>query len=531
MNKIVDRFGNLIDTGQLKESQTASVAWLNREFAQHPIKGLTPPKLAQLLEGAETGDMVAQCELAEDIEERDAHIFAELSKRKRAILTFDWSIEPPQNASAAEKAAAEAIQEQIQAIPDFEDVLLNMMDGLLKGFSCLEMEWKQGKTWEIKQLYHRDPSWFTVAPQDRNTLLLRSMIPNSELNVAAEPLQEFGWIAHIHKSKSGYLPRAGLVRVLAWLHLFKNYSVRDLAELLEIYGVPIGLGKYPPNANPQEKATLLNALVSIGHNARGIIPQGMDLSFLSEAKGNADGFQLMLEFCDRSASKAIVGGTLASDSSGGTKTNALGAVHERALLELVISDLRQLASTLTRDLVYPLQVLNTKIDPHRKLFFKFDTVDLTVDQIKIFKEIGWVFSLEFLSKKFQLPIAKPDEPTLDNPFPEQKTVAPPVAPPPVQPADQQTQPNQEQQQTALKTSLNQSDPLDQFVDDLTDDWRPVMTPVFDPIQEAFDKSTSWEELLANVAKTKKDMDSSKLAETLAKALFTTHVYGRVKNET
>jgi phage gp29-like protein len=447
--------------------------------------------------------------------------------RTRAVLTFDWSIEPPPNANAAEKAAAEAIQEQIQAIPDFEDVLLNMMDGLLKGFSCLEIEWKQGAIWEIKQLYHRDPSWFTVAPQDRNTLLLRSMLPNSELNVAAEPLREFGWIAHVHKSKSGYLPRAGLVRVLAWLHLFKNYSVRDLAELLEIYGVPIGLGKYPPNANPQEKATLLNALVSIGHNARGIIPQGMDLSFLSEAKGNADGFQLMLEFCDRSASKAIVGGTLASDSSGGTKTNALGNVHERALLELVISDLRQLASTLTRDLVYSLQILNTRIDPHRKLFFKFDTVDLTVEQIKAFKEMGWVFPLAFLSKKFQLPIAKPDEPTLDNPFPEQKNVAPPIAPTPPVLQDQPDQPNQSEQ-AALKTSISETnDAFEAFASDLTDEWRPVMSPIINPIVKAANQAKDYKELEKLIAAA--NLDDKELIKQLSQALFQANIYGRVKN--
>ena len=523
MGKIVDKYGNPIDTGILTEPQTANVGWLNREFAQHPIKGLTPSKLARLLEEVETGNMVAQCELAEDIEERDAHIFAELSKRKRAVLTYDWSVEPPKNASAVEKKVAESIQEQIENIKDFEDILLDMMDGLLKGFSCLEMEWKFDKQW-MPTIHHRDPSWFTVAPQDRNTLLLRSTTPDSTLEVAAEPLREFGWITHVHKSKSGYLPRAGLIRVLAWLSLFKNYAVRDLAELLEIYGVPIGLGKYPPNSTDKEKSTLLSALVSIGHNARGIIPQGMDLSFLSEAKGNADGFKLMIEFCEGSASKAIVGGTLTSDSNGGTKTNALGNVHERAFSQLVISDLRQLASTLNRDLIYPLQVLNTSIDPTRKFSFKFDTVDLSVENIKTFKEIGWVFPLEFLARKFQLPIANPDEPTLDNPFPEQKPVAPPVEVTPPTETQNQNKGGECKMDAALKSN-NQSDPFEQFAEDLTDDWRPVLAPMVNPIIEATRSAKNYDDLKKQLKKL--DLNDEKLVDSLSNALFLGNLYGLV----
>ncbi|WP_420480586.1 phage portal protein family protein [Pseudomonas aeruginosa] len=29
-----------------------------------------------------------------DMEERDAHLFAEMSKRKRAILGLDWAVAP-----------------------------------------------------------------------------------------------------------------------------------------------------------------------------------------------------------------------------------------------------------------------------------------------------------------------------------------------------------------------------------------------------------------------------------------------------
>ncbi|MCS8229609.1 DUF935 family protein, partial [Pseudomonas aeruginosa] len=53
----------------LKEAQTAHLTSLHQEVAGHPSRGLTPSKLASLLDSAEQGDIVAQYELFEDMEE------------------------------------------------------------------------------------------------------------------------------------------------------------------------------------------------------------------------------------------------------------------------------------------------------------------------------------------------------------------------------------------------------------------------------------------------------------------------------
>ncbi|MFP3599880.1 DUF935 family protein, partial [Chryseobacterium sp. SIMBA_029] len=61
--------------------------------------------------------------------------------------------------------------------------------------------------------------------------------------------------------------------------------MRDLAEFLEIYGLPMRLGTYPGGATEDEKFTLLRAVMDIGHRAAGIIPQGMQIDFKEAAKG------------------------------------------------------------------------------------------------------------------------------------------------------------------------------------------------------------------------------------------------------
>ncbi|EOD4944582.1 DUF935 family protein, partial [Pseudomonas aeruginosa] len=111
------------------------------------------------------------------------------------------------------------------------------------------------------------------------------------------------------------------------------------------------VGKYPTGATEKEKLTLLRALAALGHNAAGIIPLGMELDFLNAAQGDPAAFQLMIEWCERTQSKAILGGTLTSQADGKTSTNALGNVHNEVRKDLRDADAKLLAKTLSRDLV------------------------------------------------------------------------------------------------------------------------------------------------------------------------------------
>ncbi len=351
---ILDHNGRPLEKTVLTEPQTSRVSQLHQAFATHPSRGLTPSKLASILEDAERGDLSAQADLYEDMEEKDAHIFAEMQKRKNALLTVSWDIVAPDNASAAEKKATETAKELVKEIPDFEDVLLDLLDGIGKGYSCQEIEWaRAGKSWLPRTVEWRPPSWFQVSQEAQNELRLRDGSATGAL------LQPFGWVVHKHKAKSGYVTRAGLHRVLAWPYIFKNYSVRDLAEFLEIYGLPVRLGKYPSGAGDREKATLMRAVVGIGHNAGGIIPSGMEIELMEAAKGTHEPFQAMLDWTERSQSKAILGQTLSAEAKPTGLGSGVANVHNEVRRDILVSDARQAASTLTRDLIYPIVALNT----------------------------------------------------------------------------------------------------------------------------------------------------------------------------
>lgn len=338
----------------IREPQTAQVQHLHREFANHPARGLTPARLAQILVAAEQGDIIAQYELFEDMEERDAHLFAEMGKRRRAVVGLPWTIEPPSNPSAKERKAAKRLVELVQSLPDFDEALFDVTDAIGKGFVCVEFDgWERVEdAWLPKALLYRPQTWFRLPRQFRQEVRLRDSSPDGA------PLQPLGWITHTHKSKSGYVERAGLFRTLVWPYLFKVYSVGDLQEFLEIYGIPMRIGKYPAGTGESEKATLLRALLSIGRNAAGIIPDGMMIDFEEAAKGDPKAFELMIDWAERSQSKAILGATLTSQADRGSNTNALGNVHNEVRKDLRDSDARQIAQTITRDLVFAIASVN-----------------------------------------------------------------------------------------------------------------------------------------------------------------------------
>jgi phage gp29-like protein len=218
---------------------------------------------------------------------------------------------------------------------------------------------------------------------------------------------------HTHKAKGGYLERSALFRVLLWPYLFKNYSVGDLAEFLEIYGIQMRLGKYPTGATEKEKLTLMRALAQIGHNAAGIIPRGMELEFHDAAQGDPAAFKLMIEWCEKTQSKAILGGTLTSQADGASSTNALGNVHNEVRKELTVSDSKQIAKTINRDLIYPIAALNGLADNFaRSPRLKFDTnepedMQAMSTALPVFVDMGMRIGRQWAQERAGIP--EPDE--------------------------------------------------------------------------------------------------------------------------
>lgn len=520
---IKDFLGRLVQKtwlgGNGQSTDIAKFGHLHRHVGDNPTRGLTPAKLAAYLIEAEQGNMISQCELAEDIEEKDPHIFAELQKRRQALLNVDWRVAPPPNASQAEKDDAKMIEQILRDHIDLEDVIFDASDAILKGFSNQEISWGRLGGFHVPEAIDwKDPAWFQINPDKRNELRLR------DNSYHGEELRPFGWVSHIHKAKSGYITRGGLVRVLAWPFLFKNMSLRDLAEFLEVYGHPIIIGKHESGIGDKEKASLMRAITMIGHRARGMMSKSMEIEILEAAKGGSDPFEAMMNWCERAQSKAILGGTLTSQADGKSSTNALGNVHNEVRQELRDSDLKQISNTLSADLVYPIYALNAKSfkGRHRLPRLQFDLketedLNLSIDAFTKLADYGGdSIPINWIHEKFGIPVASKGEKVLrPRPMFDPASV---MLHNQAQPAGWAILRNQPQapDQALLDYALIQLED-----GDLNEQALQLLEPVFALAEQGA------EALEAGLNELWPDMDDSKLQERLAQVLFVTELWGQI----
>lgn len=521
-------FKTPIKPGDVKQQQTDSpkAQQLHREFENHPSKGLSPSRLASILLAAEQGNMIAQAELFMDMEEKDAHIAAELSKRKMAVKKLAWSLEPPRDASAKERKNAKLLEDLIRDELDVGCIRMDMLDAIGHGYSCIELAWGQTAQglWVPTQCQHRPPNWFTCPQDNRNILHLRES--GAFYGV---PLQPFGWIAHTHKTRSGYLARTGLHRVLAWPYLYKNYSVRDLAEFLEIYGLPIRIGTYNAGTTTdQQKADLLRSILSIGHHAAGIIPDNMRVELQQVmASGNSDGFTAMINWCEASQSKAILGGTLTS-STAANGNRSLGQVHNEVRLDIRDDDATQLDQTLSSHLVYPLAMLNGLFADNRcpKWISDIQEPDdllLLADALPKLADAGVKIPLRYVNLKLKIPEPEDGEDIM------QAKAQPQVAP-------NNSQPPSPQAATSLAYPPLQKEgggipdsdptPVDAETDQLAAAAGPSIKNWVETIRTKVDNADSLETLRDDLINSYADLEADELTKVMALAFATADLSGR-----
>jgi phage gp29-like protein len=87
----------------------------------------------------------------------------------------------------------------------------------------------------------------------------------------------------------------GLAEQLYWPVTFKKSATKAWINLLDKYGAPTALGKFPPTATTEDKSKLLSTLAMIASSSGVIVPETIDISLLEPARGGNAGH---LEFIE-----------------------------------------------------------------------------------------------------------------------------------------------------------------------------------------------------------------------------------------
>ncbi len=386
---------------------------------------------AQLLrsEGASSRYFRDVYDLFQDMEDKDAHLFAVLQTRKNGVLSRPRKIVAASD-DARDQKIADFVKGALEAIDDFDGALLALLDAVGKGFSVVEVLWRvDGASVGIDALKPRPQGRFRfdadgrlrILPPYGSTIARRDegsdATSQSSIQYPASSLHQSLYGLPVPPRKFlcftfGVTPESpygrGLLTKAYWYYWFKKNNLKFWVLFNEKFGAPTIIGKYRIGASEDERKRLYEVVESLQNDTGVTIPENTALEFL-EAKrsGTINTYRDLADWCNDEMSKLVLGATLTSGEGRRSGSLALGQVHERVRSEYIEADARALMGVVNGQLMRWLVDFNFGTDvpaPH----FVIDTTEdeglereVQIDQQLV--KLGVPLPLSYFYERYKRP--------------------------------------------------------------------------------------------------------------------------------
>jgi phage gp29-like protein len=499
------------DGGMLKpatltrEVDVPTVSGVRQLFGEFVAPSLMPGRLSAILRAAAEGDLRDFLTLAEEMEERELQYASVLGTRKRSITGIDPVLKA-RYGQQVDDTLADAIREDILDQEWFTDLIDDALDALGKGYAACELIWATAASrWRVVRVKRHDQRLFQF---DKATLTELRFRADAEPD--GQRLDPLKWVIHTPRLKSGLPARNGLARLAAYVFMLKSFTLKDWATFLEVYGLPLRLGKYGQGASTEDKGVLLRAVRDLGSDAAAIIPATMEIEFV-ESKGFSEKpFEGMADYLDKQLSKAIIGQTMTTDAGG---SRAQAEVHDTVRTDIKKADADQLAATLNRMLIDPYLAVN--FGPNAVGSVRLALPVRVPRDIKALSDaLGRLVPLGLKVRQDEvretLGLTDPDEgdEVLSAP-------AKPEAPPPLEPAVNRRLDPRACPSCSTAANASEADEVDELVDDLLGDWEPDLQPIVKAVSEAANRATTYRQFEEELARLAPDLPITRLARKIA----------------
>lgn len=511
---ILDYRGNPVSTQQLTKTLAApSLTGIRTVWDQSVTGGLTPLRLAGMLQSAASGYAHDYLALAEEMEEKDLHYRCEIGKRKLAVSSLPVVVE-----AASDEPKDVKLADEVRAMvkmAGFRGLLKDLLDGLGKGYSVCEIIWQRGAKWLPTRYEWRDPRFFTFDRESRQQIRLLD-----EQNLAdGIELAPYKFIVHLPHLKTGIPIRGGLARVAALSWMCKNYTIKDWLAYAEVFGMPLRTGKYQPGASQEDISILKAAVASLGSDAAAVFPDGMKVEFIESSKGTGghELFNKLADYLDAQVSRGILGQTATTQGTPGK----LGGDDAQAEVREDIrdDDAVQLAETINRDLVRPFIDLNFgPQENYPELILRaVEAEDLTLLVTALEKLVPLGLKVEQSVVRDKLGLPDPADGAECLGAPAKAAEPPPVAPQAVEEPGKA----KNREESAAGAEAHPMDILTDRALAETD-----LDPLIDPIKRLLDEVDSLEEFRDRLLDLYSDMDIADLGNLMQRAFVIADLAGR-----
>src|SRR5262249_2069044 len=239
-------------------------------WRSYAADGVTPQKMAAILHAGDGGDLSEQMALYEQMEEKDPHLFSVANTRRLAVTGLPWRI-----VSASEidpdgtfdrglaDAAADHCRAALKAIDRFEEALQHLSLAVGRKIAVAELVW--GLDEEGPRLADLVPGGFggpALGKLDGGRIPTDGAPGGGAGRARGDGVALPGgkFIVHTPHAVSGHPTRGGLLRASALAYLGKQFALKDWLIFAEVFGMPVRIARYEPNATPEEKRELLDML-------------------------------------------------------------------------------------------------------------------------------------------------------------------------------------------------------------------------------------------------------------------------------
>lgn len=278
---------------------------------------------------------------------RDGKVFSGLQKRKLALISRPWQVDPIDAGDAGQRDAA-VVLAMLKSVM-FDKLCAELLDALLVGFVPAEIVWtvRNGLITPDRVLKRAQRRFVYVQTDPNAAPELRLLTATNMLTGEAVDPKKF--ILHRFNPEDDNPYGTGLGLQLYWPVFFKRKGILSWNKLNDRFGSPTPWGKYPKSAGPKEKGTLFDALRAMSNDGVMMTPEGMSIELLeSKLTGSISTQKDLCTYMDGWISEVI----LSQEAS--QKTGATGAAskeREDVRLDLVQADADLLSDTLNSTLI------------------------------------------------------------------------------------------------------------------------------------------------------------------------------------
>lgn len=326
----------------------------------------------------------------------DPHLMAAAQQRKMQVMQMGWEID-----YEGEKKIKERVIEIFRNLP-LANIMSDVLDAIFFGFSAGEINWKNfGKELIPVDVVAKPQEWFIFS--NENELRLRKYQNGFYLFEEGEVLPDFKFI--LTQYNPTYVNPYGQ-KVLSkcyWPVVFKKAGIEFWQLMMERYGMPFLLGRYPPTFNETQKDEFINQIKQMIQDNVTIFENSLGIEVKESPKYEIGQlYETLVNFHNKEISKAVLTVTLTTElqSSGSYKS---AEIHKEMLEYLGIGDKKLVEKALNTLIEYYCQLNYGNIEsPKVKLTKKEAVIDESADRDKILSEIGVKFSKDYFKKRYNL---------------------------------------------------------------------------------------------------------------------------------